>query len=87
MGVGVVVVVVVVLTACYLIWHFLLFSSEQSPNSNTLGYMLCVIGHIAKHLPRSTRDKIVGESNGDCLKTLLFTAGLYAYSSVYFVSS
>ncbi|KAK7812740.1 hypothetical protein U0070_012403, partial [Myodes glareolus] len=39
-------------------------SSEQSPNSNTLGYMLCVIGHIAKHLPRSTRDKIVGVIKG-----------------------
>ncbi|KAL6077786.1 hypothetical protein STEG23_026012, partial [Scotinomys teguina] len=39
-------------------------SSEQSPNSNTLGYMLCVIGHIAKHLPRSTRDKITGVIKG-----------------------
>lgn len=35
-------------------------SREQSPNSNTLGYMLCVIGHIAKHLPKGTRDKITG---------------------------
>ncbi|XP_052044738.1 condensin-2 complex subunit D3 [Apodemus sylvaticus] len=35
-------------------------SREQSPNSNTLGYMLCVIGHIAKHLPKGTRDKISG---------------------------
>ncbi|XP_020038815.2 condensin-2 complex subunit D3 isoform X2 [Castor canadensis] len=33
-------------------------SSEQNPNSNTLGHMLCVIGHIAKHLPKSTRDKV-----------------------------
>ncbi|XP_036050224.1 condensin-2 complex subunit D3 [Onychomys torridus] len=39
-------------------------SSEQSPNSNTLGYMLCVIGHIAKHLSRSTRDKITGVVKG-----------------------
>ncbi|CAH6858928.1 Ncapd3 [Phodopus roborovskii] len=39
-------------------------SSEKSPNSNTLGYMLCVIGHIAKHLPRSTRDKITGVVKG-----------------------
>ncbi|XP_052611229.1 condensin-2 complex subunit D3 isoform X2 [Peromyscus californicus insignis] len=39
-------------------------SSEQSPNSNTLGYMLCVIGHIAKHLPRSTRDKITSVVKG-----------------------
>ncbi|XP_028619764.1 condensin-2 complex subunit D3 [Grammomys surdaster] len=35
-------------------------SREHSPNSNTLGYMLCVIGHIAKHLPKDTRDKITG---------------------------
>ncbi|KAL1782413.1 condensin-2 complex subunit D3 isoform X1 [Sigmodon hispidus] len=40
------------------------FSSQHSPNSNTLGYMLCVIGHIAKHLPRSTRDKITGVVKG-----------------------
>ncbi|KAM9221269.1 condensin-2 complex subunit D3 isoform 1-T1 [Dugong dugon] len=33
-------------------------SSQQNPNSNTLGHILCVIGHIAKHLPRSTRDKV-----------------------------
>ncbi|XP_016072876.1 PREDICTED: condensin-2 complex subunit D3 isoform X2 [Miniopterus natalensis] len=33
-------------------------SSQQSPNSNTLGHILCVIGHIAKHLPKSTRDKV-----------------------------
>ncbi|XP_027267513.1 condensin-2 complex subunit D3 isoform X1 [Cricetulus griseus] len=39
-------------------------SSEKSPNSNTLGYMLCVIGHIAKHLPRSTQDKIIGVVKG-----------------------
>ncbi|XP_075420178.1 condensin-2 complex subunit D3 isoform X2 [Tenrec ecaudatus] len=33
-------------------------SSQKNPNSNTLGHILCVIGHIAKHLPRSTRDKV-----------------------------
>ncbi|XP_047549091.1 condensin-2 complex subunit D3 isoform X1 [Lutra lutra] len=33
-------------------------SSQQNPNSNTLGHILCVIGHIAKHLPKSTRDKV-----------------------------
>ncbi|KAM7051471.1 condensin-2 complex subunit D3 [Molossus nigricans] len=33
-------------------------SSQQNPNSNTLGHILCVIGHIAQHLPKSTRDKI-----------------------------
>ncbi|XP_031201242.1 condensin-2 complex subunit D3 isoform X2 [Mastomys coucha] len=35
-------------------------SREQSPNSDTLGYMLCIIGHIAKHLPKGTQDKITG---------------------------
>uniref|UniRef100_A0A8D2B8Q5 Condensin-2 complex subunit D3 n=1 Tax=Sciurus vulgaris TaxID=55149 RepID=A0A8D2B8Q5_SCIVU len=34
-------------------------SSQQNPNSNTLGHILCVIGHIAKHLPKSTRDKVI----------------------------
>ncbi|XP_049713602.1 condensin-2 complex subunit D3 isoform X3 [Elephas maximus indicus] len=33
-------------------------SSQQNPNSNTLGHILCVIGHIAKHFPKSTRDKV-----------------------------
>lgn len=33
-------------------------SSQQNPNANTLGHILCVIGHIAKHLPKSTRDKV-----------------------------
>ncbi|KAM5245946.1 condensin-2 complex subunit D3 [Ctenodactylus gundi] len=33
-------------------------SSQQNPNSNTLGHMLCVIGHIAKSLPRSTRELV-----------------------------
>ncbi|XP_023559608.1 condensin-2 complex subunit D3 isoform X2 [Octodon degus] len=33
-------------------------SSQQNPNSNTLGHILCVIGHIAKHLPESTRDRV-----------------------------
>ncbi|KAM6173588.1 condensin-2 complex subunit D3 [Erethizon dorsatum] len=33
-------------------------SSQQNPNSNTLGHILCVIGHIAKHLPESTRDSV-----------------------------
>uniref|UniRef100_A0A7N5K322 Condensin-2 complex subunit D3 n=1 Tax=Ailuropoda melanoleuca TaxID=9646 RepID=A0A7N5K322_AILME len=33
-------------------------SSQQNPNSNTLGHILCVIGHIAKHLSKSTRDKV-----------------------------
>ncbi|XP_030685453.1 condensin-2 complex subunit D3 isoform X2 [Nomascus leucogenys] len=33
-------------------------SSQQNPNSNTLGHILCVIGHIAKQLPKSTRDKV-----------------------------
>ncbi|XP_005378647.1 PREDICTED: condensin-2 complex subunit D3 [Chinchilla lanigera] len=33
-------------------------SSQQNPNSNTLGHILCVIGHIAKHLPESTRARV-----------------------------
>ncbi|KAM4828187.1 condensin-2 complex subunit D3 isoform 2-T2 [Thomomys bottae] len=33
-------------------------SSQPNPNSNTLGHILCVIGHIAKHLPKSIRDKV-----------------------------
>ncbi|XP_037697927.1 condensin-2 complex subunit D3 isoform X2 [Choloepus didactylus] len=33
-------------------------SRQQNPNSNTLGHILCVIGHIAKHLPKSIRDKV-----------------------------
>nr|XP_020142447.1 condensin-2 complex subunit D3 [Microcebus murinus] len=35
-------------------------TSQQNPNSDTLGHILCVIGHIAKHLPKSTRDKVTG---------------------------
>ncbi|XP_019489866.1 PREDICTED: condensin-2 complex subunit D3 [Hipposideros armiger] len=31
---------------------------QRNPNSSTLGHILCVIGHIAKHLPKSTRDKV-----------------------------
>lgn len=48
-----------------------LFSREQSPNPNTLGYMLCVIGQIAKHLPRSTRDRVTGGCNRGCLEKAL----------------
>uniref|UniRef100_A0A2R9CLJ4 Condensin-2 complex subunit D3 n=1 Tax=Pan paniscus TaxID=9597 RepID=A0A2R9CLJ4_PANPA len=45
-------------------------SSQQNPNSNTLGHILCVIGHIAKHLPKSTRDKVTGE----CLRVWVLTS-------------
>ncbi|XP_029412551.1 condensin-2 complex subunit D3 isoform X3 [Nannospalax galili] len=38
--------------------------SDQTANSNTLGYMLCVIGHIGKHLPKSTRDKVTDAIQG-----------------------
>ncbi|KAF6082195.1 non-SMC condensin II complex subunit D3 [Phyllostomus discolor] len=34
-------------------------SSQQNPNSDTLGHILCVIGHVAKHLPKNTRDKVI----------------------------
>ncbi|XP_003472593.2 condensin-2 complex subunit D3 isoform X1 [Cavia porcellus] len=33
-------------------------SSQQNPNSNTLGHILCVIGRTAKHLPESTRERV-----------------------------
>ncbi|XP_054985998.1 condensin-2 complex subunit D3 isoform X2 [Sorex araneus] len=33
-------------------------SSQKNPNSSTLGHVLCVLGHIAKHLPKSTRRKV-----------------------------
>ncbi|KAI5943317.1 Condensin-2 complex subunit D3 [Manis javanica] len=33
-------------------------SSQQNPSSNTLGHILRVIGHIAKHLPKSTRSRV-----------------------------
>ncbi|XP_062053352.1 condensin-2 complex subunit D3 [Lepus europaeus] len=33
-------------------------SSQQNPRADTLGHILCVIGHIAKHLPKGTRDKV-----------------------------
>ncbi|XP_006150022.1 condensin-2 complex subunit D3 isoform X2 [Tupaia chinensis] len=35
-------------------------SRQQDPNPNTLRHILCVLGHIAKHLPQSTRDKVAG---------------------------
>ncbi|XP_058520074.1 condensin-2 complex subunit D3 [Ochotona princeps] len=35
-------------------------SSQQNPRADTLGHILCVIGHIAKHLPKVTRDKVTG---------------------------
>lgn len=35
--------------------------SQQSPSEDTLGHILCVIRHIAKHLPQSTRDMVAGE--------------------------
>ncbi|KAK2504960.1 hypothetical protein MC885_000760, partial [Smutsia gigantea] len=33
-------------------------SSQQNPSSNTLGHILRVIGHIAKHLPKSIRGRV-----------------------------
>ena len=33
---------------------------QQDPNADTSGHILCVIGHIAKHLPQSTRNKVTG---------------------------
>lgn len=36
-----------------------IISSQKNPSSTTLGYVLCVIGHIAKHLSKSTRSKLI----------------------------
>ncbi|XP_055987450.1 condensin-2 complex subunit D3 isoform X2 [Sorex fumeus] len=35
-----------------------IMSSQKNPNSSTLGHVLCVLGHIAKHLPKSIRRKV-----------------------------
>uniref|UniRef100_A0A8C3XQD8 Condensin-2 complex subunit D3 n=1 Tax=Chelydra serpentina TaxID=8475 RepID=A0A8C3XQD8_CHESE len=33
-------------------------SRQQNTSSDTAGHILCVIGHVAKHLPRNTQDDI-----------------------------
>ncbi|XP_008067731.1 condensin-2 complex subunit D3 [Carlito syrichta] len=34
-------------------------SSQQNPDPNILGHILCVIGHIAKHISKTTRDRVI----------------------------
>ncbi|NXW51480.1 CNDD3 protein, partial [Nyctiprogne leucopyga] len=35
-------------------------SRQQNMNIDTTGHVLCVIGHVAKHLPKSTCEKLIG---------------------------
>ncbi|KAM6238226.1 condensin-2 complex subunit D3 [Porphyrio hochstetteri] len=35
-------------------------SRQQNVSASTAGHILCVIGHVAKHLPRSTCERLVG---------------------------
>ncbi|XP_068772979.1 condensin-2 complex subunit D3 isoform X2 [Struthio camelus] len=34
-------------------------SRQQNASADTTGHILCVIGHVAKHLPRSTRERLI----------------------------
>uniref|UniRef100_A0A7M4FS80 Condensin-2 complex subunit D3 n=1 Tax=Crocodylus porosus TaxID=8502 RepID=A0A7M4FS80_CROPO len=34
---------------------------EQNVSANTIGHILCVIGHVAKHLPRSTQERLTDD--------------------------
>uniref|UniRef100_A0A7M4E224 Condensin-2 complex subunit D3 n=1 Tax=Crocodylus porosus TaxID=8502 RepID=A0A7M4E224_CROPO len=36
---------------------------SQNVSANTIGHILCVIGHVAKHLPRSTQERLTGKSS------------------------
>uniref|UniRef100_A0A803V0P6 Condensin-2 complex subunit D3 n=1 Tax=Ficedula albicollis TaxID=59894 RepID=A0A803V0P6_FICAL len=36
-------------------------SRQQDMSSGTVGHILCVIGHVAKHLPKSTCERLKGE--------------------------
>ncbi|KAM6044951.1 condensin-2 complex subunit D3 isoform 2-T3 [Theristicus caerulescens] len=35
-------------------------SRRQDMNTDTTGHILCVIGHVAKHLPKSTCERLIG---------------------------
>uniref|UniRef100_A0A8C8ABA8 Condensin-2 complex subunit D3 n=1 Tax=Otus sunia TaxID=257818 RepID=A0A8C8ABA8_9STRI len=35
-------------------------SRQQQMNSDTTGHILCVVGHVAKHLPKSTCERLIG---------------------------
>lgn len=39
----------------------LLFFRQQNTSTDTAGHVLCVIGHVAKHLPKSTCERLIGE--------------------------
>ncbi|NXS51428.1 CNDD3 protein, partial [Brachypteracias leptosomus] len=34
-------------------------SRQQNMSSDTIGHILCVIGHVAKHLPKSTSERLI----------------------------
>ncbi|NWJ05203.1 CNDD3 protein, partial [Crypturellus undulatus] len=36
-------------------------SRQQNTSADTIGHILCVIGHIAKHLPRSTCERLIDD--------------------------
>ncbi|XP_010179710.1 PREDICTED: condensin-2 complex subunit D3, partial [Mesitornis unicolor] len=36
---------------------------QQNTSADTTGHVLCVIGHVAKHLPKSTCERLVGNIN------------------------
>lgn len=38
----------------------LLFFRQQNMSTDTTGHILCVIGHVAKHLPKSTSERLIG---------------------------
>lgn len=39
----------------------LLFCRQQNMSIGTTGHILSVIGHVAKHLPKSTCERLIGE--------------------------
>ncbi|XP_027417991.1 condensin-2 complex subunit D3 isoform X5 [Bos indicus x Bos taurus] len=61
-------------------------SSQQSPSEDTLGHILCVIRHIAKHLPQSTRDMVADvlkkKLNGFCWSTMLISPAVDTLQSL-----
>ncbi|NXI45084.1 CNDD3 protein, partial [Galbula dea] len=36
-------------------------SRQQNMSTDTAGHILCVIGHVAKHLPKSTSERLIGD--------------------------
>lgn len=61
-------------------------SSQQNPSEDTLGHILCVIRHIAKHLPQSARDMVADvlkkKLSGFCWSTLLITPAVDTLQSL-----